>query len=127
MGQAARHDHHAKDLAGGPQRRAPYAAQSALSKTLWKRKRAAGDIRLIHQLPLDAPPQAIVIDGNARLLGQCQIQRNRSTEYPHTRDGQHLLRRIVEANTPEIDRQIVLEPPDDDLENTPQVLALTYG
>src|SRR6266446_3221014 len=123
----ASRDQHPEHLVFGQQGRDDERAQPAARERTRKRMPAAGDIRLVHELTLHTAAESVRIDRNASVLGERHIERQCTAARPDARDCQNMLCGLVYAHAAEVDRQIVLEVADDDLEDAAQVLPLADG
>src|SRR5689334_12619849 len=96
--------------------------QSSSRQPLREGERHLPDVRLINQMAADAAGQAVLVDRDPCLLGQGQF--HSQVPAPHSDAGysQYFLLGAVEAHAPEVNRQIVFQAPDDDLEDACQIL-----
>ena len=101
--------------------------QPSARQPLRKGERHLADVRLINQMAANAAGQAVLVDGDACLLGQGQFHSQVRAPHSDAGDGQYFLLGVVEAHATEVNRQIVFQAPDDDLEDACQILPFADG
>ena len=116
-----------ENLALNQQWRRHQRMQAAPRQLLQERHLHPAEVWLVHQVPAHAARQTALREGKARLPHQSQFQRQPLAAGADAGDGQHLVGRVVETETPEIDRQVVLQTANDDLEDALQVQPLADG
>src|SRR6185437_2986779 len=82
---------------------------------------------LIDEMTAHAARESIPADGDAGMFGKSEFHRELGAANSDTRHCQRFRLRIVEADTPEIDRQAVFERPDDHLKDAAKILPLPDG
>src|SRR3979490_2922978 len=110
-------DQHAEHLAFDSQGRRDHRAKAATGELLRKRKLHLVDIGLIDQISFDAARKAILVDRDARLLGQSELQCQGFTTETYAHDSKHLVDRVIRADAAEVDGQVVLQASNYDLED----------
>ena len=101
--------------------RAPLASRCGNGNGTWL------DVRLVDQLSAHATRQAILVDLDACLLRHRELRCQDSLSQADAGDNQAFLRRVIEADAAEIDRQMLLERSDDDLKDALDILPLADG
>ncbi len=118
-------DQYAKDLALDLQRGRHQRAQSALREPLRKREIHLPDIRLIDEPAPHTTRQAVLVDGNTRVLRHAQFSCERAATPAHAGHQKNRIGRVVGAGGSEVDRQILFERAQCHLQDTCQIQALT--
>ncbi len=96
--------------------------QSSFRQKLRKRRLQLAGIRLVHQVPLHAAGQAILSNWNLGVFRHAQLLGQGPAFDSNAAGGQRFLRDIVKANAAKINRQVVFQTADNDLEYARQIL-----
>src|ERR1700728_919838 len=124
VGLTARADEDAEDLSLYWQGRRDEGSQAAACQSLRKREIEPVDLRLVDEVAADTARQAVLVDGNAGMLGHRKLLRQWSAGQAHCNDREGAPGRVVEADTTEIQRQLFLQCTHHDLEDAGKILPL---
>ena len=109
VGRAPRADQHAEHLAFHQQRRDDQRAQAGAREPLRKRELRLRDVRLVDQLPAHAARQAVLVDGDDRVLAHAEPGGQRLAARADAAHGEPVLAHVVQADAAEIHRQLVFD------------------
>src|SRR5258708_26047505 len=98
--------------------------QAAAREALREREVDASDIGLVDELALHASREAILVDIDPCPLWHRQFKRQGMTVQADRPDDQHAVHVVVVAQAGEIDRQLIFDAADHDLEDTVEILPV---
>jgi hypothetical protein len=122
-----RRDQDAENLSLDEQRRGHHRPQSALREPLREQRWLLDGVGRVDQFPAGGACQAVLADVHARVLGERKLPREVLAADSDAVDREFVGRRVIKTEAGEIDRKLIFQRADDDLDDARQILALGDG